>query len=70
MNKFFEVTVAVEIAILKSGKAKLLKEVYLVDALSVTEAETRLVYSFEKAGMVVDYKVIGAKQSRIIRVIT
>lgn len=69
MNKFFEVTVAVEVAILKSGKPKLNKEVYLVDAMSVTEAEARVVKDFLSSSQNMDYKVVSAKESRILRVI-
>ena len=45
------------------------KEIYLVDAQSVTEAEARVVSDFTDAGVNIDYKVSGAKESRIIRVI-
>ena len=69
MNKFFEVTVSIVVATLKNGKDKKNKEIYLVDALSVTEAEAKVVKDFEASGIQVDYKVIGAKESRIIRVI-
>mgnify|MGYP001432145997 FL=1 len=69
MNKFFEVTVSIVVATLKNGKDKKNKEIYLVDALSVTEAEAKVVNDFESSGIQLDYKVIGAKESRIIRVI-
>ena len=69
MSKFFEVTVEVVVATLKNGKDKKNKEIYLVDAMSVTEAESRVVKDFEDAGVTIDYKVSGAKESRIIRVI-
>lgn len=69
MSKFFEVTVEIEAGILKNGKTKKIKETYLVDAQSVTEAEARLVKSFESAGTVLDYKAVSAKESRIINVI-
>jgi hypothetical protein len=69
MSKFFEVTVEVEVATLKNGNPKLKKEIYLVDAQSVTEAEARVVSDFTDAGVNIDYKVSGAKESRIIRVI-
>ena len=69
MAKYFEVTVEVEVATLKNGNPKLKKEIYLVDAHSVTEAEARVVSDFEEAGVNIDYKVSGAKESRIIRVI-
>jgi hypothetical protein len=69
MNKYFEVTVEVVVATLKNGKDKKNKEIYLVDAQSVTEAEARVVSDFVEAGVQLDYKVSGAKESRIIRVI-
>jgi hypothetical protein len=69
MNKYFEVTVEVVVATQKNGKDKKAKEIYLVDAQSVTEAEARVVQDFETAGVQIDYKVSGAKESRVIRVI-
>jgi len=69
MAKFFEVTVEVVVATLKNGKDKKVKEIYLVDSQSVTEAESRVVKDFEDAGVKIDYKVVGAKESRILRVI-
>lgn len=67
--KYFEVTVEVEVATLKNGNPKLRKEIYLVDAQSVTEAEARTVKDFEESGIQISYKVSGAKESRVIRVI-
>ena len=67
--KYFEVTVEVEVATLKNGNPKLKKEIYLVDAQSVTEAEARTVKDFEDSGIQISYKVSGAKESRVIRVI-
>ena len=69
MAKYFEVTVEVEVATLKNGNPKLRKEIYLVDAQSVTEAEARTVKDFEDSGVQIDYKVSGAKESRVLRVI-
>ena len=68
MAKFFEVTVEVVVATLKNGKDKKSKEIYLVDSQSVTEAESRVVKDFEDSGVQIDYKVVGAKESRILRV--
>jgi len=67
--KYFEVIVEVEVATLKNGNPKLKKEIYLVDAQSVTEAEARTVKDFEESGVQISYKVSGAKESRVIRVI-
>ena len=69
MSKYFEVVVEVEVATLKNGNAKLKKEIYLVDAQSVTEAEARVVKDFSDSGVQLDYKVSMAKESRILRVI-
>ena len=69
MSKYFEVTVEVEVATLKNGNPKLKKEIYLVDAQSVTEAEARTVKDFEDSGVQIDYKLSGAKESRVLRVI-
>jgi hypothetical protein len=67
MKKYFEVTVAIVVATLKNGKDKINKEVYLVDALSVTEAEAKVVAYFSNVNL--DYKVISAKESRVHEVI-
>jgi hypothetical protein len=69
MVKYFEVTVEVVVATLKNGKEKKNKEIYLVDAQSVTEAEARVVKDFEDAKVQIEYKVSGAKESRVLRVI-
>ena len=69
MAKFFEVTVEVVVATLKNGKDKKAKEIYLVDSQSVTEAESRVVKDFEDSGVKIDYKVVGARESRMLRVI-
>jgi hypothetical protein len=69
MNKYFEVTVEIVTAMQKNGKEKKVKEIYLVDAQSVTEAEARVVKDFTDAGVQIDYKVSIAKESRVIRVI-
>ena len=70
MSKFFEVTVAVEVAIQKNGKPKIVKEVYLVDAMSVTEAEARVVKDFLSSSQNMDYQVSSVKESRVLRVIS
>ena len=69
MGKYFEVTVELVIAIQKNGKEKKQKEVYLVDAMSVTEAEKRVIEDFESSGVQLDYKVVSARESKVIRVI-
>lgn len=69
-TKYFEVVVGIVVGSTKSGKDKVQKEIYLVDAHSVTEAEAVVVKDFENSGVQLDYKVIGAKESRVERVIS
>jgi hypothetical protein len=69
MGKYFEVSIELVISIQKNGKEKKQKEVYLVDAMSVTEAEKRVIEDFENSGVQLDYKVVSAKESKVIRVI-
>lgn len=49
------------------GKVKTKTERYLVDAMSVTEAETRVVKFME--GTMSDFEISSASQSRIVEVI-
>jgi hypothetical protein len=69
MGKYFEVSVELVISIQKNGKDKKQKEVYLVDAMSVTEAEKRVIEDFDNSGVQLDYKVVSARESKVIRVI-
>jgi hypothetical protein len=69
MGKYFEVSVELVISIQKNGKDKKQKEVYLVDAMSVTEAEKRVIEDFNNSGVQLDYKVVSARESKVIRVI-
>ena len=72
MAKYFEVTVTVqhEVDGGKGGtKIKKAKESYLVDAMTVTEAEARVVKEFESAGVNLDYEVSAARESKILQVI-
>jgi hypothetical protein len=48
-------------------KIKRNKEVYLVDAMSVTEAEAKVIKLFE--GFREEFRVIGVKSSKIVEVI-
>jgi len=69
---YFEVLV--EIKTETEGKKgavsiKKVKETYLVDAMSVTEAEARVVKSFVQSGFSLDYEVVAVKGSRVIDVI-
>ena len=67
MKKYYAVTVAVEVEDAK-GKIKKQKENYLVDALSVTEAEAKLVKKFTDDGMRLEYEVVKVVETKIIEV--
>jgi len=69
--KYFEVLVEIKTEIESKGgvKIKKVKESYLVDAMSVTEAEARVVQLFKKSGFSKDFEVVGVKGSRIMEVI-
>jgi hypothetical protein len=69
--KYFEVLVEIKTEIENKGgvKIKKVKESYLVDAMTVTEAEARVVKLFEKSGFSKDFEVIGVKGSKIVEVV-
>jgi hypothetical protein len=67
--KFFEVLVEEVVSTdPKTGKDKKQKTTYLVDAMSVTEAEARVVKLYSNISM--DYRVVGAKESKIAEVVS
>ena len=68
--KYYEVTVEIKSETEDSKgnvRIKTLKENYLVDAMSVTEAEARVVKLF--SGFSQDFQVVGVKSSKIIEVV-
>jgi hypothetical protein len=72
MEKYYEVLVQLKIELENSkgeSKIKKVRELYLVDAQSVTEAEARVVESFTKSGFSQDYSVVSVKGSKRIDVI-
>ena len=69
MSKFYEVTVEEIIGRSKTGKEKKQRQVYLVDAVSVTDAEVKVVKNYEEAKSMIEFKISVAKESRVIDVI-
>jgi hypothetical protein len=68
--KYYEVIVEIRLQTEDSKgnvKVKKHKESYLVDAMSVTEAEARIVKQF--SGFSLDYSVLQVKGSKIVEVI-
>ena len=51
----------------KGQKEKKVTETYLIDAMSVTEAEAKVVKDFE--GYSFDFEVKGVNQSKIVKII-
>ena len=68
MAKYYSVQVAIEVEDAK-GKIKKQKEQYLVDALSVTEAEAKLVRKFTKDAVQLEYQVEKVSETKIIEII-
>jgi len=69
--KYFEVTVQITIESEDGkGNVKVKKnnELFLVDAMSVTEAEARVVKLF--AGYTQDFEVISVRASKVVEVVT
>ena len=66
---YFSVLVELEGEPKRNGAPTKIREMYLVDAMSGTEAEARVVKDFSDSGVQIDYKVVGAKESRVLRVI-
>ena len=67
MAKFYSVLVSVEVEDAK-GKIKKNKEQYLVDALSCTEAEAKLVKKFTAEAVKLEYEVVKVSETKIIEV--
>lgn len=68
---YFEVTVNIKLE--SEGKGggvsiKNIKELYLVDAMSVTEAEARVVKLFKDFSQ--DYEVVSIRKSKIVEVVS
>jgi hypothetical protein len=68
MTKYYAVMVAIEVEDAK-GKIKKQKENYLVDAMSCTEAEAKLVQKFTKDAVKLEYEVVKVSETKIIEVI-
>ena len=63
--KYWQVTVIFEI-VSDSGRNQKVKELYLVEAVSATDAEAKIYKNFEGES---NFTVVKAEQSRILEVI-
>lgn len=68
--KFFEAVVDVIIGQTSTGKDKVQKERYLVDALTVTEAEGKVVKEMQVSSSQLDYRISSVKESKIYKVLS
>lgn len=67
MAQYFTVKAVFEVEDAK-GKIKKQTEVYLVDAMSVTEAEAKLVSKFVEEAVKLEYEVVKVSETNIIEV--
>lgn len=65
MSKYWQITVLFEIES-DSGRSQKVKELYLLEAVSATDAEAKVYKNFEGES---NFSVIKAEQSRIIDVL-
>ena len=65
---YFQVSVEI-VDISDKGKQSKIRENYLVDAMSVTEAEAKITKLFEDEGMSTDFQVKIVKETKILQVI-
>ena len=65
---YFQATVDI-IDMNEKGKQTRTKELYLVDAVSVTDAEVKVTKMFEDEGSQVDFQVKSVRETKILQVI-
>ena len=68
-KNFYWYTVTVQFVVEdeQTGKIKKVKELYLVKAASITDAETQVAKDLD--GTMSDYRILTANESKIIRII-
>jgi hypothetical protein len=68
-KNFYWYTVTVQFVIEdeQTGKVKKVKEIYLVKAASITDAETQVAKDLD--GTMSDYRILTVTESKIVRVI-
>jgi len=65
---YFQTTVEI-LDINEKGKQTKTKELYLVDAVSVTDAEVKVTKTFENEGSKVNFQVKSVRETKILQVI-
>lgn len=67
--QYFEVKVKYKSEDSKTGKIKYSNEVILVDSVSVTESEAKVVKYLKEQGETRDYEIVGSNESKIKEVV-
>ena len=65
---YFQVNVSI-VDINEKGKQTKVTEQYLVDAVSVTDAEVKITKMYEDEGGSIDFQVKSVKETKILQVI-
>jgi hypothetical protein len=65
---YFQATVEI-LDMSEKGKQSRNRELYLVDAVSVTDAEVKVTKMFEDEGSQVDFQVKSVRETKILQVI-
>jgi len=65
---YFQVNVSI-VDINEKGKQTKITEQYLVDAVSVTDAEVKITKMYENEGGSIDFQVKSVKETKILQVI-
>lgn len=65
---YFQATVEI-LDMNEKGKQLRNRELYLVDAVSVTDAEVKVTKMFEDEGLQVDFQVKSVRETKILQVI-
>jgi hypothetical protein len=68
-KNFYWYTVTVQFVVEdeQTGRVKKIKEIYLVKAVSITDAETQVATDLD--GSMLDYRILTATESKIVKVI-
>ena len=67
--KYFTVLVELEGELKRNGAPTKIREMYLVDAMSVTEAEAKTVAKLREEGTIQDFQITKATETKYLAVI-
>jgi hypothetical protein len=67
--QYFEVKIKYKSEDSKTGKIKFTNEVILVDSMTITESEAKVVKYLKEQGETRDYEIVGSNESKIKEVV-